>query len=310
LPTKPKLGKSATKYFFAALASFAIWGFFSIPLRNIKAFPSEEILYYRVFTSLIFIWLAIIIFRKKQLKEDINQLKLISAKARKTLLTQLILSTVFLTLNWYSFIYAINNISLTSAAFAYMVCPLLTAFGGFLILKEHLSKIKLISLVVALISIICLATGSFTDVIWSVIIAVFFAGYLILQRKMQGFDKLHLLAVQIALAVIIMLPFYIYQFHALPQGQWFWMNIIVIAIVFTIIPLFLNLYALIGIPSSTVGIMIYINPIISFAIAVLYFNEVINQQQLFAYLLLLFSVFLFNWQVIKDIFTGEKKTNN
>lgn len=233
-----------------------------------------------------------------------------SKSARKTLAVQTLLSTVFLTLNWYSFIFAINNVSLTSAAFAYMVCPLLTAFGGFIILKEQLSRIKLISLFVALISIVCLATGSFTDVLWSVIIAVFFAGYLLIQRKMQGLDKLNMLAVQIALAVVIMLPFFFYQFHGLPEGAWFWSHIVIIAIVFTIIPLFLNLYALIGIPSSTLGIMIYINPIISFAVAVLYFDEVINELQLYAYLLLLFSVFLFNWKVIKDIFTVEKKTNN
>lgn len=233
-----------------------------------------------------------------------------SKSARKTLAIQILVSTVFLTLNWYSFIYAINHVSLSSAAFAYMVCPLLTAFGGFIILKEELSRIKLISLLVALLSIVCLATGSLTDVLWSVFIAVFFAGYLIIQRKMQGLDKLNVLAVQIALAVLIMLPFFSYQFHGLPEGQWFWWHIIIIAIVFTIVPLFLNLYALIRIPSSTVGIMIYINPIISFAIAILYFDEKINELQLYAYLLLLFSVFLFNWKVIKDIFTVEKKINN
>lgn len=300
------MAKSTLKYFLAALASFAIWGFFSIPLRNIKAFPSTEILYYRVFTSLIFIWIAILLFRRKQLNEDIGVVKLMPAKERNTILIQLLVSTVFLTLNWYTFIFAINNVSLTSAAFAYMVCPLLTAFGGFIILKEELSRLKLISLFVALVSIICLATGSVIDVLWSVIIAVFFAGYLLIQRKMQGFDKLNMLAVQITMAVIIMLPFYFFQYHGLPQSQSFWIHIVIIAIVFTIIPLFLNLYALIGIPSSTLGIMIYINPIISFAVAILYFDEVINVYQLYAYLLLLFSVFLFNWKVIKDIFTLKK----
>lgn len=303
------MGQSTARYFFAALASFAIWGFFSIPLRNIKAFPSEEILYCRVFASLIFIWIAILLFRRRQLQADIVQLKSISRSAGKTLVIQVLVASVFLTLNWYSFIYAINNISLTSAAFAYMVCPLLTAFGGFLILREDLSRLKLISLFVAVVSIVCLATGSLTDVLWSILIAVFFAGYLLIQRKMQGFDKLNILAVQIALSVLMMLPFFLYQNHGIPQGTWFWSHIVIIAIVFTIIPLFLNLYALIGIPSSTVGIMIYINPIISFAVAVLYFDEIINERQLYAYLLLLFSVFLFNWKVIKDIFTVEKKIN-
>ena len=197
--------------------------------------------------------------------------------------------------------------SLKSAAFAYMVCPLITAFGGFLILKEELSKIKLISLGIALLSIVMLATGSFIEVVWSVIIAALYAFYLIIQRKMQHLDKLNVLALQITLAVVIMLPFYIAHHAGFPTGMWFWGHIVAIAVVFTIIPLFLSLYALIGIPSSTLGIIIYVNPIIAFAVAVLYFDEHISVNQLLAYLLLLSAVLLFNWNLIKDIFTLKRK---
>lgn len=282
-------------------------GFFSIPLRNLKAFPSEEILYYRIFTSLIVIWIAIFLFRRKYLKQDLQYFKSVSLRERKIIIWQIVGAAILLTLNWYTFIYAVNNVSLKSAAFAYMVCPLITAFGGFLILKEELSKIKLIALGIALLSIVLLATGSFIEVLWSVGIAALYAFYLIIQRKMQHLDKLNVLAVQIALAVILMMPFYLYHHEAFPEGLWFWSHIVIIAVVFTVIPLFLSLYSLIGIPSSTLGIIIYLNPIIAFAIAVLYFNEQIGFYQLLAYLLLLFAVFLFNWYLIKDIFNFKKR---
>jgi chloramphenicol-sensitive protein RarD len=304
------LGKSNVRYLLAGLTSFTIWGFFSIPLRHLNAFPAQEILYYRVFASLFFIWAAILIFRKKHLKSDLAYLRSISLKQKKSLVIQFIISTIFLTLNWFSFIYAVNNVSLTSAAFAYMVCPLFTALGGFILLKEELSGLKLISMVIALLSIVFLATGSTKEVLWSAGIAVFYAGYLVLQRKMQGLDKLNVLAVQIALSVLMILPFYFSQYQGLPQSSWFWFHIALIAVVFTIVPLFLNLYALIGLPSSTLGIMLYINPIISFVVAVLYFDELISAVQLYAYLLLLFSIFLFNWKAIKDIFTLKEKINN
>lgn len=298
---------SKSKYLFAAFLSVAIWGFFSIPLRNLKAFPSEEILYYRIFTSLVVIWGAILLFRRKYLKLDLQYYQSVTAKEKKNIVWQIVGATILLTLNWYTFIYTVNNVSLKSAAFAYMVCPLITAFGGFLILKEELSKIKLISLSIALLSIALLATGSFIEVIWSVVIAALYAFYLIIQRKMQNIDKLNVLAIQITLAVILMLPFYIYHHEAFPIGIWFWSHITIIAIVFTVIPLFLSLYALIGIPSSTLGIIIYLNPIIAFVVAVLYFGEQISLNQLLAYLLLLFAVFLFNWNLIKDIFTFNRK---
>ena len=295
------------RYFFAGILSFAIWGVFSIPLRNLKAFPSEEILYYRIFTSLVVIWIAIFIFRRKQLKADLLYLSALSPKDQRNILLQLVGSTLLLTSNWYTYIYAVNNISLQSAAFAYMVCPLITAFGGFLILKESLSKLKLISLGIALLSILLLATGSFIEVLWSVIIAALYAFYLIIQRKMQHLDKLNVLAVQIGIAVLLMLPFYLWKHEGIPQGLWFWGNITLIAVLFTIIPLFMSLYALIGIPSSTLGIIIYINPIIAFAVAIFYFGEHVDVHKLFAYLLLLISVIVFNWSIIKDIFTFKRK---
>ena len=299
--------KSKSRYLLAAFLSVAIWGFFSIPLRNLKAFPSEEILYYRIFTSLIVIWIAILLFRRKYLRQDLQYFKSVSLRERKIIVWQIVGASILLTLNWYTFIYAVNNVSLKSAAFAYMVCPLITAFGGFLILKEELSKIKLIALGIALLSIVLLATGSIIEVLWSVGIAALYAFYLIIQRKMQHLDKLNILALQIALAVILMMPFYLYHHEAFPEGIWFWSHITIIAIVFTVIPLFLSLYALIGIPSSTLGIIIYLNPIIAFAIAVLYFDEQISFNQLLAYLLLLFAVFLFNWYLIKDIFNFKRK---
>lgn len=300
---------SNVRYLLAGFIPFVIWGCFAIPLRNIKGFPSEEILYYRIFTSLILIWTVILFFRRKQLNTDIAYVKAVSKKQRITYQWQILCATVFLILNWYTFIYAVNNVSLTSAAFAYMVCPLLTAFGGFVILKEKLSPLKLISLVIALISVVFLATGSLRDVIWSVIIAAFYAGYLVIQRKMQGIDKLNVLAIQFLVACLILLPFFIYQYKGFPQSSWFWIHILIIAAVFTIIPLFLSLYSLIGIPSSTLGILIYINPIIAFAIAVFYFGEAIDVRQVYAYVLLLFSVILFNWNLIRTIFTAKTLSN-
>lgn len=182
-----------------------------------------------------------------------------------------------------------------------MVCPLLTAFGGYLLLKEQLSKQQFVALAIAMASIVLLAKGAVTDVLWSVIIASFYAFYLVLQRKMQGLDKLNVLAFQITISTFVLLPFYAVHHQPLPLQPAFWSNILFIALVLTIIPLFLSLYALKGLPSSTVGVIIYVNPIIAFTVAVLYFNEQINSYQAIAYGVICFAVLLFNWKLIKDI---------
>ena len=299
-----KLGR--IKYFLAALFAVVIWGFFSIPLRNIREYPSDEILHYRIFTSLLITWLFIALFRRKQLKTDIAYLKSEHITKRKNIIGLSILAGILITGNWFTYIYAVNHVSLKSAAFAYMVCPLITAMGGFLILKEKLSSLKLIALGIAVISILILAQGSLREVLWSIFIAALYSFYLIIQKVMKGTDKFNMLGAHLVIAAFLMLPLFLYNFRSLPDDPYFWLNIVVIAIVFTIIPLFLSLYALIGMPSSTLGIIIYLNPIVAFAVAFFYFHEGINPYQLYAYSLLLAAVVVFNWNTITELFLKNR----
>lgn len=273
----------------------------AIPLREIREWPSEDILYYRIFTSVILTCVFIAIFRKKQLRRDYITLRTGPAVERKRFAGLMLAASVLIMGNWFAFIYAVNHVSIQSAAFAYLVCPLLTTLAGFLILKEQLSSIKKVSIGIALVSVLLLARGSLHEVMWSVGIASLYALYLIVQRVMPHIDKLNVLALQLALCSIAILPFILWQQHPIPVAPKFWYNIILISVLFTIIPLYLSMYALNGISSSTLGVLIYVNPIVSFAVAVVYFDEHIAANQLIAYLILLGAVMLFNWEVIRKM---------
>jgi chloramphenicol-sensitive protein RarD len=303
------LNQGRLKYFIAAFTAVIVWGFFTIPLRMIRDYDSDQILYYRIFTSLMLTWLYILLFRKKQVKSDFKFIAEQDQFNRKKTIWLSLLAGVLITGNWFTFIYAVNNVNIKSAAFAYMVCPLITAMGGFFILKEKLTNTKLIALVLASISIIILATGSLTDVLWSILIASLYSFYLIIQRVMQGIDKFNMLGLHLLIATLLMLPFFIYEFQGLPNDLRFWLTIIVISIFFTIIPLFLSLYALIGMPSSTLGIIIYINPIVAFAVAFFYFHEGISMFQLYSYALLFMAVIVFNWAILKEIIIKSPTKN-
>jgi chloramphenicol-sensitive protein RarD len=279
-----------------------MWGFFAIPLRNLREYPAIDILHYRIFTSLLITWLIILVFKKKDVRRDIAFLKSKSKQERRKILGLTLAAGVLITGNWFSYIYAVNNVSLTSAAFAYMVCPLITAMGGFFILKEHLSPTKLTAIAIALVSILILAKGSLRDVLWSVFIASLYAFYLIIQRVVNNVDKLNMLAIQLLISFVLMLPLFLYNFVAFNTDLNFWINILIISVVFTIIPLFLSLYALVGLPSSTLGIIIYLNPIVAFAVAFVYFHESVNSFQIYAYALLAAAVVVFNWGIISSLF--------
>ncbi|WP_343522918.1 EamA family transporter [Pedobacter sp.] len=289
------------KYFISGIVPYIIWGTMSVPLRNIKDFPPHEILYYRILVSIFVVWGIIFLFRKEALKNDLDLFKSLSSSKKTRLMLLTVVSSFLITGNWFTYIYAVNSVSLKAAAFAYMVCPLLTALCGFIILKEQLTKAKVIALVVAFISIILLATGSLHEVIWAIIVASFYAIYVIVLKIIKGVDKFNLLGIQLILSGLMMLPLYFFNAAPFPIQTSFWLHIFLIAIVFTIIPLFLNSYALIGMPSSALGILIYLNPIVAFTVAFFYFKEKIDLHQLFAYLLLLLSIVIFNAQLLKSV---------
>ena len=281
------------KYYLAALSSFIIWGFFSLALKPLHNYASLDILFYRVFYATGLLLIINLIFRIKIIKTDLQILKNLETNQKYKAIFLTAFGGLLLILNWFLFIYAVNHVSLQSASFAYLICPIITTILAFFILKEKLSSWQWFSVFLCIISCGILSFGHLTDLFYSLTIAVSFALYLISQKN-NKFDRFLVLTVQMVIASLIILPFFPFYSGETPTEPIFYILLVVIVVVFTIIPLFLNLFALKGINSSTVGILMYTNPLINFILAIFYFNEEINQVQIIAYFLILVSVIIFN----------------
>ncbi|MHA4738367.1 EamA family transporter [Dyadobacter sp. MSC1_007] len=287
-----------SKYYLTAFISFVIWGFFSLALKPLKAYPSLDILFYRVFMCAAVMGVISLLVRVKVLKESIATFKAMPP-ARKRQVALLTLSGgVLLTANWFFFIYVMNHISVKAASFAYLVCPIMTTVIAFFVLNEKLSKWQWSAVLLSVVSCILLSFNNIADILYSLIVAASYAFYLVSQRKNTGIDKFFVLTIQIIFSALLLLPFYPKYSAALPTELSFYVLITLIAVVFTIIPLFMNLYALQGVTSSTMGILLYINPLMNFAIALFYFHEPINAIQVIAYSLILLSIIVFNERFI------------
>lgn len=278
----------------------------AIPVRWVKPWPADDILNFRILVALVALWTFILLFRRAALQQDVRRFRSLSGKEKRNVCWLTLLASIFIFGNWYTYIYTINSISVQAAAFAYMICPLITTLCAFLMLREQLTGVKWAALALALVSVCLLASGSFTDGLWSLAIAAFYAFYLITQRVLQGFDKLHILAVQLAICSLFLLPILYVQGHPIPQGFTFWGTIGFIAVVFTIIPLFLSMYALTRISSSTTGILLYVNPLIAFGLAIFYFNEPMDPHRYIAYGILLVAILLFNGQTIRHLLFPQR----
>lgn len=294
------------KYFLAAFLGPLIWGFMAVPIRLLKNWSAEDILHYRIILAVSLLWLFNFIFRKADLKTDYRNFRQLAKKKRFQITYLTLISAILLFANWYTYIYCINSISVQAGAFAYILCPLITTAAGYLILKENLNTVQKLSLLVASTGVLMLATGSLTEVLWSLTIGSLYAFYLVLQRIIQGFDKLNMLAIQLAICTVFIIPQMLVDQSPIPQDSTFWTVTLTIALLFTIIPLFSSMYALKKISSSTLGIMLYINPIIAFALAVTYFQEQVDPYKFWAYGLIFIAILIFNSDKIKFLLKKKK----
>lgn len=297
------------RYYLSAIFSFLIWGFLPIPLKAINAFESEVILFFRILFSSIALFLFSFIFRRKELLKSLELFKSSAFEEKKRFLFLTVSGGLLLTLNWFSYIYIINHVSIQTGSFAYLICPILTAISGFIILKESLNLNQWLAIILSFISCMILGMVSLPNLALSLLIALSYAFYIIAQRALKNYDKIFLLNIQLFNALLLVGPYY--SLFNVPENvlfdQNFFLIVLLISICFTVLPLFLNLYALKELPSGTIGILMYINPVLNFMIAFVYFQEKTSLLQLIAYFLILLSVILYNIKFSKISFANDER---
>ena len=282
------------KYYTSALMGFIIWGTFALVLKPLSAFGALDILIHRVIFAAISIVIACFLFRRKQTLASLQYIKTLDRRGKSKLLINVVSSAIFLAFNWFSFIYVMNAISVNATSLAYLICPILTTILASMFLNERLNNGQWLAVVLAAIGCIILAYGHFMDLFYSMIIALSYAIYLILQKNSFQIDKFFSLTIHIVVSMFLLLPLLsVVDTTTVKTNEFYWL-VLIIAVGYTIIPLFMNIFALKGLDSSVVGILMYLNPIISFFLAVFYYHEPINTQQIIAFSMIMLAILVFN----------------
>ncbi|RZA01617.1 MAG: EamA family transporter [Sphingobacteriaceae bacterium] len=298
MQTQPKL----TKYYIAAITAFAMWGFFSLALKPLHEYPSLDILFYRVFLCAILMLLLTFTIKRNVLKQNIQIFNTLARKQKRRIVLLNVCSGLLITGNWFLFIYVMNHISVKAASLAYLVCPIITTVIAYLLLKEKLTKQQWLAIGISVIGCLLLSFNHLIDLVFSLVVGASYALYLVIQRRNTGLDKFLVLTFHIVFSALLLLPFYPFFSGPVPVNIKFYTYASIIAVFFTIVPLFLNLYALKGLTSSITGMLININPIIGFILAITVYQEKVDLIQTVAYTIIFISVITFN------IRFGKKQT--
>ncbi|MBN9414995.1 MAG: EamA family transporter RarD [Candidatus Eremiobacteraeota bacterium] len=251
------------------VATYISWGVLPLYFRLLQAVPPLGVLAHRVLWCLLFLaaWLA----AQGKLKSYLKQ------ALQPKLLRWLVPSGYLIGLNWYLFVFAVSEHRVTEVALAYYISPLISALWGLLLLREHLSKLQLSSLLLALFGVAYLALKA-GGVPWlALAIAVSFATYSFL-RKRAGVDSMLALWTE---TLVLALPAAAAAVYFTPAGApW---GLLALSGPLTGIPLLWFGLAARQLRLVTLGLLQYISPTLQFLVAVVAFHEPFGRDHAIAF---------------------------
>lgn len=265
----------------AALSTYLIWGVLPLYWNLLARAEANEILAHRIIWSFLFMVVVLMVTKRWQsFKEDCRALW--QDKKRGAIL---LLAAFTISLNWLTYIWAVNHDHVIDTSIGYYINPLMSVLFGIVFFRERISGLKKISLLLAAIGIV-LMTYQLGKLPWvAVALAVSFSVYGALKKQ------LHLNPFSsITLETLLMMPFAVPYIGILmmspanhfslatPDLALYLMGTGVV----TAVPLVLFSYGANLLPLNVLGFFQYISPTIGLLLGIFFFHETFGMAQISA----------------------------
>ena len=283
-----------------AVAAHVLWGFFPIYWNLLSQVNSAELACHRIAWAFLFsLIIGLIRFRASD------------KKSRQTLLASLgtwetwgtyAFAAAMIAINWFSFLWAVNNDRVLLSSLGYYINPLFTVFLGVVVLGERLGGAGWFAIVLAAIgvAVMTLAIGEFPWV--SLSMATSFSLYG-LTKKRAKLDALNGLLLE---TTVLIAPTIVYLAWLGQTGSGVFRTeglhvdlLLVFGGLVTILPLSLFAAASKLVQLSTMGVLQYVGPTLQFLVGVFYFGEAVKLSTLIG--------FGFVWTGVAIFLTARRK---
>ena len=278
----------------SALSAYLLWGFAPIYFKLLTEISAGEILMHRVIWSTVF--LLVMIFAMKKWSQ------LMLALSQPKLILQLSLSASFLAVNWFLFIWAVNNDHLLDASLGYYINPLFNVMLGMIFFHERLRRNQLIAVGLALTGVVVQLVVLGTLPFISLALASTFAIYGLLRKKLPVNSFIGLFIESLLMLPIALL--YWFFFVDTNTGD---MTLNAASLNFTLImagvvttaPLLFFTAAAKRLTLSTLGFFQYLGPSIMFLLASFYYQETMKTAELVTFIFIWAALILYSIDSIR-----------
>ena len=278
-----------------AISAYVLWGLAPIYFKLIATVSSDEIMVHRIIWSSLLLFLIVVI--SKRYRVLINTLK------QPKLLAKLALTASFLLVNWFLFIWAINNDHLLDASLGYFINPLFSVALGVIFLGERLRKMQKFAVILALCGVLIqlVALGSLPVV--SLALAGSFGIYGLLRKKLHIDSFVGLLiesSMMLPLAIMYWLLFIDSSTANMLENNLDLNMLLIAAGVVTTAPLLCFTAAAKRLTLSTLGFFQYIGPSIMFVLATFYYQETLEPAKLFTFAAIWLALVIYSVDSLKS----------
>lgn len=285
--------------FLYALSAYLLWGFLPIFWKAVQTVPALEILAHRMVWSLVFLATVLVVKRRWEWIRPLFH-------NRRTLLTFLVTSSL-LSLNWFTYIWAVNAGFIIETSLGYFINPLLNVLLGVLFLRERVRPRQWAAIVIAAAGVVYM-TISYGALPWiSLTLAGSFGLYGLL-RKTAALEALEGLSLEMLILFIPALGYLLYLAFT-GQGSFGHTSgttslLLALAGVVTAVPLWLFALGARRVTLVTLGLLQYIAPTIQFLIGVFVYGEVFTRTYQVGFSFIWVALLIYS---VESIWTARRK---
>ena len=278
----------------AGVGAYVMWGLVPLYWPLLKPASAMEILSHRVVWSLVF--LLIIVYFKKLFSD----IKVALFDKRKMIL--LFFASIFITINWGVFIWAVNNGHVIETSLGYFINPLVSVALGVIVLKEKLRLLQKVAVGLTFVAVTFL-TLTLGHPPYIALSLAFSFGFYGLVKKMANVKAIP----SLTLESLMITPFFaVFLYYLSSQNELTFIELgpihslwLVTAGIVSVIPLMLFSTAVLRIPLVVLGLLQALGPIIQFLLGYFVFDEPMITARWVGFLIVWLAVSVFSYDAVR-----------
>lgn len=274
----------------AGLSAFIIWGLAPIYFKWLADVGPDEIIAHRVLWSVFFLGLVLLLRKRSALWRHL--------RIDRRTAAALCVTGGLIALNWLIFVHAVNTDRVLSTSLGYFINPLLSVVFGLLIFRERLVPVQTAAVLLA-----AAGTGYLTwrigHVPWiALTLASSFALYGVIRKLLTVGPMVGLLWETVILSPLAL----VWVFHlcrrgelAFSPGEPVQLALLIGTGLLTVAPLLLFAAGVRRLPLSTMGLLQYLAPSLTFILAVFVYGEPFTMDHAITFGSVWLALALFFW---------------